>query len=196
MSFFTGKPGAFKRLEGVPNDTLSTAANYYKGLLGNDNEDFNSFAAPELRRFKQQTIPDLAEQFAGAGGGQGSLSSSGFQNSAATAATDLSERLGELRARLRQNAAQGLTDIGNMGTYYEQGQGGALDTIGPAIGSVVSEYGPEIGGAVGSLFGPAGTVVGAGIGKGASAAAKGYLKNRQDQMSRPQTQAVDPRSFR
>ncbi len=153
MSFLTGKPGALKRLEGVPEDAYGTAANYYKGLLGNDSEDFNAFAKPELRRFNEQTIPDIAEQFAGSGGGgQGALSSSGFRNASINASTDLSERLGEIRARLRQSGAQGLTDIANQGNYYEQGQPGAVDSLGAGIGSVVGEYGPEIGGAIGSIF--------------------------------------------
>lgn len=154
MSFFTGTPGAFKRLEGVPSDAFSHAANYYKGLLGNDSEDFNAFAKPELRRFREQIIPDIAEQFAGAGGGgQGALSSSGFRNAATNAATDLSERLGELRARLRQQAAQGLTDIGSQGTYYQQGQPGLLDFAGPAIGAVGSAFGGPFLGAAGSRLG-------------------------------------------
>jgi hypothetical protein len=142
MSFFTGTPGAFKRLEGVPADTFSTAANYYKGLLGDNPSDFESFATPEMRRFKQQILPDIAEQF----GGAGALSSSGFQNAASNAATDLSERLGALRASLRQSAAQGLTDIGSRGTYYQQGQPGLLDFAGPALGSVGSAFaGPALG---------------------------------------------------
>jgi len=67
--------------------------------------------APEQRRFNEQIIPDLAEQFSGHGG----IGSSGFRNAAVNAGTDLSERLGAIRAQLRQQGAQGLSNIGGMG---------------------------------------------------------------------------------
>jgi hypothetical protein len=47
--------------------------------------------------------------------GSGGLSSSSFRNAAVGAGTDLSERLGAIRAGLRQQGAQGLQNIGNMG---------------------------------------------------------------------------------
>lgn len=89
------------------------AADYYGDLLSNDSEDFNSFAAPEMRRFNEQIVPGLAEQFAGMG--SGALSSSGFRNAAVSAGTDLSERLGAIRANLRSQGAQGLQNIGQQG---------------------------------------------------------------------------------
>ncbi len=152
MSFFTGTPGMFKRMEGVPSDAFSTASNYYKGLLNDDSKDFDAMAAPELRRFNQQTVPDLAEQFAGMGSG-GAVGGSGFRNAAVGAGADLSERLGELRARLRQNAAQGLTDIGSQGTYFEEGRPGLVDFAGPAIGAAATAFGGPAAGALGSLAG-------------------------------------------
>lgn len=89
------------------------AADYYRGLLGNNSQDFNAFAAPEMRRFQEQIVPGLAEQFAGMG--SGALSSSGFQQALGSAGTDLGERLGAIRAQMRQQAAQGLTGLGQMG---------------------------------------------------------------------------------
>ena len=50
-------------------DSFGTAADYYRDLLGNDSADFNAFASPELRRFREQIVPDLSEQFAGMGSG-------------------------------------------------------------------------------------------------------------------------------
>ncbi len=47
--------------------------------------------------------------------GAGGLSSSGFRNAQIQGATDLSERLGQLRAQLRQSAAQGLMGVGQFG---------------------------------------------------------------------------------
>ncbi len=124
------------------------AGDYYRDLLGNDSQDFNAFAAPEMRRFNEQTIPGIAEQFAGMGAGN--LSSSGFRNAAVNAGTDLSERLGALRAQLRQSGAQGLMQLGQQGlgdyneNIYTQGQPGFLDTIGGAAGSALGMFGGQL----------------------------------------------------
>lgn len=89
------------------------SADYYRNLLSNQNPDIEAFSAPELRRFREQIVPDLAEQFAGMG--SGGLSSSGFRNAAVSAGADLSERLGAIRAQLRQQGAEGLQNIGQIG---------------------------------------------------------------------------------
>lgn len=121
------------------------AADYYRGNLSNDPQDFNAFAAPEMRRFNEQIVPDLAEQFAGMG--SGALSSSGFRNAAVNAGTDLSERLGQIRAQLRQQGAQGLMGIGQqgLGNYSQDvmtkpGTEGFLSQIAPVAGQVASAY--------------------------------------------------------
>ncbi len=87
------------------------SADYYRDLLSNDSQTANAMFAPEQRRFNEQIIPDLAEQFSGHGG----IGSSGFRNASVNAGTDLSERLGAIRAQLRQQGAQGLSNIGGMG---------------------------------------------------------------------------------
>jgi len=102
-----------------------------------------------MRQFNEQTIPGLAEQFAGMG--SGGLSSSGFRNAAVNAGTDLSERLGALRAQLRQQGAQGLMGIGQQGlgqfneNIYQQGQPGLFDTLGQGLGSSLGGLGFGIG---------------------------------------------------
>lgn len=148
MSFFTGTPGMFKRMQGLPSDALSSAANYYKGLLGPDSQDFTAQAAPEMRRFRQQIIPDLAEQFAGYGSG-GAIGGSGFANAAATAGADLAERLAALRSRLRESAASGLGQLAQQGTYYQEARPGFADLIGPGIGAGISAFGGPMLGALG-----------------------------------------------
>lgn len=134
------------------------SADYYRDLISNDSADFNAFAAPELRQFKEQIVPDLAEQFAGMG--SGALSSSGFRNAAVGAGTDLSERLGAIRAQLRQAGAAGLTNIGQMGlnqhSQYQQtnpGSEGFLSQAAPAIGQgLATAFGGPIAGAAANLF--------------------------------------------
>jgi hypothetical protein len=141
---------------------FGTSADYYRDLLSNDSADFNAFAAPELRQFREQIIPDLAEQFAGMG--SGALSSSGFRNAAVGAGADLSERLGALRAQLRQAGAAGLTNIGQMGltphSQYQMtnpGSEGFLSKAAPLIGTVGGAMiggpaGAAVGGAFGNMF--------------------------------------------
>ena len=121
-------------------------ADYYRGNLSNDPTDFNAMAAPEMRRFNEQIVPDIAEQYAGMG--SGALSSSGFQNAAVNAGADLSERLGAIRANLRQNSAQGLQQIGSQAlnptveNVMHQGQPGMgqplMQGVGNAIGSAIT----------------------------------------------------------
>ncbi len=176
MSFFSGSPGGFETLstltpdqQGVLTQLLNSikgkgaggafgaASDYYQDILGNSPEQFDAFARPEMRRFQQEIIPGLAEQFAGMG--SGGLSSSGFRNASTQAGTDLSERLGQIRAQLRQNAAQGLQNLGQQGlgqfqeNIYQPGTPGA----GGAVGGL-------LGGLAGSFLGPMGMFAGAGLG--------------------------------
>lgn len=131
---------------------FGTSADYYRDLLSNDSQTMNQLSAPELRQFNEQTIPGIGEQFAGMG--SGGLSSSGFRNAAVNAGTDLSERLGALRANLRQQGAAGLAGIGQagLGNYSqnmvtEPGTEGFLGQIAPAIGTAI---GGPAGGALAS----------------------------------------------
>ncbi len=181
MGFFSGTPEQHKRvstlLPGAQQDlgnqlfaagkgrggggAFGESADYYRDLLSNDSADFNAFAAPEQRKFNEQTIPGLAEQFAGMG--SGGLSSSGFQNAAIGAGTDLSERLGAIRANLRMQGAQGLQNIGQAGlgnfsqdVMTQPGSEGFLSQAAPAIGTAIGAFGgpigTAIGGAAGNLF--------------------------------------------
>lgn len=137
------------------------AADYYRGNLSNNPEDFNAFAAPAMRQYNEQIVPGLSEQFAGMG--SGGLSSSGFRNAQIQGATDLSERLGALRAQLRQNSAQGLQNIGQIGLgNYSQNM-----TTQPGTEGFLSQVAPLIGAAGGfALGGPAGAAAGYSAGSG------------------------------
>lgn len=137
---------------------FGTAADYYRNNLSDNPADFDAFAAPEMRRYNEQIIPDLAEQFAGMG--SVGLSSSGFRNSAVSAGTDLSERLGAIRANLRQQSAQGLMNVGNAGlqsfdeNYYEPPTPGFMEqAAGPIAGAAMNYLLPGSGSAIKSLQG-------------------------------------------
>lgn len=114
------------------------SADYYRAILEDNPELMQQFFAPEMRKFKEQIIPGLSEQFAGMG--SGALSSSGFRNAAVNAGTDLSERLGTIRANLKQQAAQGLSGLGQYGlgnfsqdVITQQGTPGFFQQAMPAI---------------------------------------------------------------
>ncbi len=123
-------------------------ADYYRDLISPDSQNAADMAAPEMRRFKEQTVPDLAEQFAGMGAGN--LSSSGFTNASVGAGTDLAERLGAMRANLRIQGAQGLANLGRQSlqpvvtntmnqpqsTGFEEGMSG----LGTAAGASAMDY--------------------------------------------------------
>lgn len=137
---------------------FGTASDYYRDLLSNNSEDFNSFAAPQLRQFREDIIPSLSEQFAGMG--SGGLSSSGFRNAAVNAGTDLSERLGAIRAQLRQQGAQGLLGLGQAGlqnfsqdVMTQPGSEGFLSSFAPAIGSGIGALGGPLGSSIGNMAG-------------------------------------------
>lgn len=126
------------------------AADYYRNLLSNNSADFDAFAAPEMRRYNEQTIPGLAEQFAGMG--SGGLSSSGFRNAATSAGADLGERLGAIRAQLRQQGSQGLQQIGQAGLGQFNENINRPETFGLA-GSLAEGLGKGIGSAGGMFLG-------------------------------------------
>jgi hypothetical protein len=135
------------------------SADYYRNLLSDDSADYNAFAAPALRQYNQDIVPGISEQFAGMGAG--GLSSSGFRNAQVQGATDLSERIGALRANLRQRGAEGLANIGQIGLQpYSQN----METEAATPGFL-----PSIAGGIGgAAAGPIGTAIGTGIGNMAS----------------------------
>lgn len=134
------------------------ASDYYRGLLSDDSADYNAFSAPMLRQYNEDIVPGLSEQFAGMG--SGGLSSSGFRNAQMQGATDLSERLGALRANLRQAGAQGLQNLGQFGLgnfsqnmVTEPGTQGLLGNLAPALGTALGSFAGPAGSAIGGMVG-------------------------------------------
>lgn len=130
---------------------------YFSNLLGGEGGqgDFESFAEPYRQQFQNETIPMLAERFAGAGGGMGgALSSSGFGQSLSSAGSNFNAQLAQLYAGLRQNAAgqmAGLagTALGAQPYAFSQTQGspGLLSTgLGAFMGGAGKALGARFGG--------------------------------------------------
>lgn len=81
-----------------------------QALLSGDESAFQAFEAPMKRQFEQETIPMIAERFAGMGTG-GSQSSSAQNLALGQAGRELTENLAQLRGGLQQQA---LGQLGNM----------------------------------------------------------------------------------
>jgi hypothetical protein len=163
-NFFTGTPEKRENVstlrpeqEGLYNQLVQAgmqpgaggafgeAADYYRNLLSDKSADFNAFAAPQMRQYNEEIVPGISEQFAGMG--SGGLSSSGFRNAQIQGGVDLSERLGAIRANLRQAGAQGLANIGQLGLgQYSQnmvtqpGSEGLLSQVEPAATQAALAY--------------------------------------------------------
>ena len=92
-----------------------------KQLMDPSSEAVNQFAQPYMNQFNQETVPGLAERFAGMGGMGGGLSSSGFGQSLSSAGGNLQSQLAQLKAGLGQQAAQSL--MGQYGQMAGMGLG-------------------------------------------------------------------------
>ncbi len=137
------------------------SADYWRKVLSDDPSIMEEFSKPEMRKFNEEIIPDIAERYAGMG--SGGLSSSGFRNATVNAGTDLQERLGALRSNLRQNAASNLYNAGQgaLGNYSKDVMTQAeTQGAGSGFAQTVGALAPIVG----SFFGPWGTAIGAGVG--------------------------------
>lgn len=85
-------------------------------MLSGDPEAMAAFEDPYKRQFEQETVPGIAERFAGMGSG-GSQSSSAFNQTMGQAGSELSQNLAALRGGLQQNAMNSLQ--GMMGQAYQ-----------------------------------------------------------------------------
>lgn len=82
-----------------------------QGYLDPNSEQYKNFEAPYLREFEQQTIPGLAERFAGAGAQGGALSSSGFGQALGSAGANLQTNLAAMKSQMQR---QSISDILNQ----------------------------------------------------------------------------------
>ena len=82
------------------NPAFQAGSSYLQNLLSGSPEAFAAFEQPYRTQFEQQTIPGLAERFAGLG----AQSSSAFQNALGSAGAGLQEQLASLRSGLQMQA--------------------------------------------------------------------------------------------
>lgn len=95
------------------------ATNLLQQYLDPQSDVYKNFEAPYMQQYEQQTIPQLAERFAGAGGG--ALSSSGFGQALGAAGSNLQTNLAQMKSQLQR---QSISDIlGQYNTMSGQGLG-------------------------------------------------------------------------
>lgn len=161
--------------------TYKAGQDYLTRLLSNDPSAMEAFEAPARRQFREEIMPEIAEQYAGAGAGR----SSAFNLAATHAGGTLAEQLAAQRAQLQlgaipqalqyaqipveQRAALARLPLGQQQSYlYEPpyAPGEIPKTSGGTMGGILGAIGGGVmGGPVGAL---AGYQFGSGIGGAAT----------------------------
>ncbi len=107
---------------------MGQGMNILQKYLDPNSSVYKNFEQPYRQEFEQQTIPKLAERFAGAGGGQnansGALSSSGFGQALGSAGANLQTNLAEMKSKLQQGAIKSIFDQYNNMASRSMGQPG------------------------------------------------------------------------
>jgi len=91
--------------EGGLGQGMQEGIGLQRQLMDPSSEAMQQFSQPYMNEFNQQTVPGLAERFAGMGGMGGGLSSSGFGQSLSSAGGNLQAQLAQLKAGLGQQAS-------------------------------------------------------------------------------------------
>lgn len=119
------------------------ATDLQRQLMDPSSEAVQQFADPYRREFEQQTIPGLAERFAGMNAMGSGLMTSGFGQALGGAAANLQSQLAALKAGLGQQAAGQL--MGQYGGMLGMGLGAqpfAYQQQAPSMtGGLISSWG-------------------------------------------------------
>jgi hypothetical protein len=138
-----------QQARGLQGGGYQQALGQLQGMLDPNSQVYQDFAAPQMRQFNEQTIPQLAERFAGGAQG-GALSSSGFGQALGAAGAGLNTNLAQLRAQLQQQAIQSIlgqynqsaaTGLGTQPFAYGQRQG-TQSPVQAGLGSFFSNLTP------------------------------------------------------
>ena len=150
-----------KLQQGGYGDSMSLLQQY----LNPESDVYKNFENPYRQEFEQQTVPGLAERFAGLGAMGGGLSSSGFGQALGAAGANLQTQLASMKQQYQRqsindllNQYNQLTNTGlNARTFentYQPGSTGLLGGLGSGIGAGIgTALGGPLGGALGSGIG-------------------------------------------
>ncbi len=138
------------------NQNYQTGQDYLQSMFSDPNF-FNKFEAPLQRQFNEDTIPGLANQFAGMGSG-GSFGT-GFQNAAAREGRNLQQSIAALRGNMQQQAVPQLLGYAQQPTsnfmqQYGLGQQNQQNNIyRPATPGPLGEIGGALTGSTSGIWG-------------------------------------------
>lgn len=97
------------------------AINLLQQYLDPQSDVYRNFEAPYRQQFEQETVPMLAEQFAGTGANSGALSSSGFGQALSAAGSNLQTNLAQMKSGLQRQSIQDI--LGQYNTMSGLGLG-------------------------------------------------------------------------
>lgn len=100
---------------------VGKATNILNQYLDPQSDIYKNFEAPYRQEYEQQTIPMLAERFAGAGAQGGALSSSGFGQALGAAGANLQTNLAQMKSNMQRQS------IGDILGLYQNMSGQALN---------------------------------------------------------------------
>jgi hypothetical protein len=147
--------GIYNRLGQQTNQLGGQGGGYEQALgllqqyLNPQSDAYKNFEAPYRQEFEQQTVPRLAEQFAGMGAQGGALSSSGFGQALGAAGANLQTNLAQMKSQLQRQS------IGDIINQYNRLSGsvlsaqpfsrvdqgpGALSNVFSSLGSIQNPY--------------------------------------------------------
>lgn len=128
------------------NQNYQQGQNWLQGLF-NDQDFFNRFEAPIRRDFEEQTVPGLANRFAGMGSG-GALGSTAFRNQLGREGSNLATNIAALRGNMQQGAIPQL-----MG-YAQQPTSNFMSLLNSVMSPTQNTYQGPTQGFMGGLAAP------------------------------------------
>ena len=135
----------FAQLLGGLGGAQGSGLEWLQRILSGEEGAFEDYEAPYKQQFEQETIPGIAERFAGMGTG-GSQNSSGMQQTMGQAGRELTQNIASLRGGLQQNAMgmlQGMMGQAQQPTFeniYQQPTTGIVPGMAQGMGQGASSY--------------------------------------------------------
>lgn len=140
--------------------------NYLMDLYGQSPQAFEKFKAPYMTQFKESTVPQLSEQFAGMGAG--GMGSSSFNQAMAHAGSSLSEQLASMmegykgqmlpqllgysQAPMNEYSQQMMNMLG-ISPFENVMQQGSTGLLGNLLSGAGAGFGMGLGGPLGGALG-------------------------------------------
>lgn len=142
IQLISGGSGAYNQAEQANNQYLDPNSQAYQ-----------NWEQPYLDEYNQETIPGLAERFAGMGAMGGGLSSSGFGQALGASGANLQNKLAQLKSQLQMGASQNVFNQQNQLSdqvlrarpFENQYQKGSTGFAGGALSGLIGGLGQGTG---------------------------------------------------